>query len=357
MNAAVDRLNTEIQALRLEIPELAWRRLRLSLGRARANGEAWDACIRYGAPLPLVERLLVYWCDELDVRAVEARLDALPLFGWRWGSDELAFIHACSNDAGALPLLWLHGASGSIAEGLHVVEALTTGHDGFHVVCPTLPGRASSAAHEGGSASVAAWCADLMATLGYARYAVHGSGVGASIAAELCRLAPDHVVALHVTSLAAFPASEPFELGSLSADEKSRLACLDELHTTCQHVARMAVEQLALAACQLADDELETSLEEVAPELLWGLSYEFLRSDPEFRAALAQQQAAPLRTRSEVPTCVCSFPLGRPSLRRFAERAQRVVAWSEHEHGGELALLEQPQALLQSLRALCSGLR
>src|SRR5215207_7916788 len=172
MNAALGRLTAQITGpIAVELPELAWRRLRLSLRRARANGEAWDACIRYGAPVPAVERLLDYWCDELDYRAVEARLNALPLYGWRAVGDELAFIHARSPDAAALPLLWLHGASGSIAEGLAVVAALTTPArqgDAFHVVCPAPPGRPpTSPATDDALASVAAWCGDLMATLGY----------------------------------------------------------------------------------------------------------------------------------------------------------------------------------------------
>lgn len=362
MNAALVSFAVEIRELEVEIPEPALRRLLLCLGRARATGEAWDACIQYGASLPTVERLLDYWCDELDFRAVEARLNALPLFGLRSADGELCFVHARSHDAAALPLLWLHGYSGSIAESLRVVDALTKptapDHVALHVVCPALPGFApAEPQHEGTLAHVAATYARLMAALGYARYAVHGSGLGASIAAELGRLEPERVVALHVTSLAAMPEDEHFELASLSSDEKSRLANLRELHTTWHHASpRTAVEQLALAACQL-DTDSEPSLVELGPELLWGLSYEFLRSDQEARAALERQSSTPLRSRSEVPSCVCSFPLGRPSLRRFAEREQRIVAWHEQERGGELAALERPDVLLESVRRCCAAFR
>jgi hypothetical protein len=360
MNAALDRLTARITGpMGAELPELAWRRLRLSLRRARANGEAWEACLRYGAPVPAVERLLDYWCDELDYRAVEARLNALPLFSWRAGGDDLAFVHARSSDAAALPLLWLHGASSSIAESLQVVTGLTTHHGAggaFHVVCPALPGRApASAAADGALPSVASRYGDLMATLGYERYVVHGAGLGARLAAELCRLDAPHVVALHVTSLGALPS--PDELSQLNRDEKSRLLSLQVLDAAARRPnPPTPVERLALAACQLADDDRETSLAEVAPELLWGLSYDLLRSQPEFRQQLARHEATTLVTRSEVPTCVCSFPLGRTSLRRFAERAQRVLAWSEQDYGGELAALEQPQVLLGSLRSFCTAL-
>lgn len=359
MNAALGRLTSEIRELRAELPELAWRRLRLSLRRARANGEAWEACMRYGAPLPAVERLLDYWCDELDCRAAEARLNALPWFERHAEGEALAFIHARSGHEAALPLLWLHGASSSIVEGVHVVPELTTAEksDAFHVVCPALPGRPPrDRPGDDALASVARRCGDLMAMLGYDRYVVHGSGLGARVASELARLDTAHVVGLHVTALRALPAPE--ELADLSADEKSRLLSMQELDAIARQPGlRTPVEQLALAACQLADEEREARLIHLAPELLWGLSYELLRSEPEFRQRLAQQEARPLGPRSEVPTCVCSFPLGRATLRRFAERAQRVVAWSEQDYGGELAALEQPEVLQASLRSFCTAWR
>jgi hypothetical protein len=144
----------------------------------------------------------------------------------------------------------------------------------------------------------------------------------------------------------------------LNADEKSRLLSLHALDALARGQAPPTpVEHLALAACQLSDNDSDTALAELAAELLWGLSYELLRSEPGFRQWLAEQEAAPLVTRSEVPACVCGFPLGRTSLRRFAERTQYLVAWSEQDYGGELAALEQPQVLLRSLRSLCSALR
>jgi epoxide hydrolase len=359
MNAAPRHLSAEISELRAELPELAWRRLRLSLRRARANGEAWDASIRYGAPLPALERLLDYWCDEFDYRALEARLNALPLFERRTGGEALAFIHARSRHDAALPLLWLHGASSSFAEALGVLAGLTTAEErcAFHVVCPALPAR-TPAGHrlDNALASAAEHCADLMAALGYDRYVAHGSGSGARVASELARHDAAHVIALHVTALGALPSAE--DLPDLSAQEKSRLLSVHALDALAQEPGlRTPVEHLALAVCQLADDDGEASLLQLAPELLWGLSYELLRSEPQFRRQLAQQEGAPLATRSEVPTCVCSFPLGRATLRRFAERAQRLVTWSEQDYGGELAALQQPQVLVSSLRSFCSAWR
>jgi hypothetical protein len=44
-------------------------------------------------------------------------------------------------------------------------------------------------------------------------------------------------------------------------------------------------------------------------------------------------------------------------LRRFAERRHQVVQWSEHEQGGPMPALEQPQLLLAALRDCFRRLR
>jgi pimeloyl-ACP methyl ester carboxylesterase len=352
MNAALRCFAGEIEPLRARVPDAALRRLAHRLGRERAAGEAWDAALQYGAPLGTVEQLLDFWCDELEPAALEARLGELPLFRTLLHGRSLCFAHARSSKAGVMPLLWLHGYCGSVLETAQLLATLTRE---FHVVVPSLPGFGlSDTLPEPSLASVAEACAALMASLGYQRYAVHGSDLGAGIASELARLAAPHVAALHVTSLAALPCAEPFELSSLSTGEKSQLASLSELRATWRHAApESAVERLAVAACQLADSDSALQLGELRELLLCGLSLSLL-GQQDFQRSLAEQAQAPCAVRSEVPVCVCSFPLAAPSLRRFAERTHRVVDWQEQERGGELAALEQPQLLLSSLCAWLS---
>lgn len=349
MNAALRCFAADIEPLRARVPDAALRRLAHRLGRARSTGESWDAALQYGAPLGSVERLLDFWCDERMPAALEASLAELPLFHTLLHGRSLCFAHARSSEAGAIPLLWLHGYCGSVIETARLLQALTRE---FHVVVPSLPGFGlSDTLPEPGLPNVAEACAALMASLGYQRYVVHGSDLGAGIGGLLARLDAPRVAALHVTSLAALPSAEPFELSSLSMDEKSRLASLSELRETFAHAApESAVERLAVAACQLADSDSAAELAELREPLLCGLSLSLL-GEQDFQRSLAEQAQAPCALRSEVPVCLCSFPLATPSLRRFAERAHRVVEWQEQERGGELAALEQPELLLGSLRA------
>lgn len=348
MNAALLCSAADIEPLRARVPDAALRRLAHRLGRARSAGESWDAALQYGAPLGAVEQLLGFWCDELMPAALGASLAELPLFHTLLHGSTLCFTHARSSRAGAIPLLWLHGYCGSVLETARLLQALTTE---FHVVVPSLPGFGlSDPLPERSLANVAEACAALMARLGYERYVVHGSELGAGIASQLARLDAPRVAALHVTSLPALPSAEPFELSSLSPGEKSRLASLSELRATFAHAApESAVERLAVAACQLADSDSAAELAELREPLLCGLSLSLL-GQRDFQRSLAEQAQAPCAPRSEVPVCVCSFPLATPSLRRFVEQAHRVVDWQEPERGGELAALEQPELLLASLR-------
>jgi epoxide hydrolase len=344
MNAAVRCFEGEIEPFRVRVPQAALRRLAVRLGRERARGEAWQAALQYGAPLDVLERLLDFWCDEQDLRAGAE----LPMFRTAQHGRTLCFAHARGAEADALPLLWLHGYSSSVAETTSLLASLRRQ---FHVVVPSLPGFGlSDALPEPTLTSVAESCASLMASLGYRRYVVHGSELGSALATELARLDAARVAALHVTSLPGLPAADALELALLRGEEKSQLASLTELRETWEHAPpESAVERLAWATCQLADCDGAAQLDELRPALLWGLSLNVL-GQPDFQRSLSAQAPAPSAGRCEVPVCVCSFPLAPPSLRRFAERHHRVARWQEQQRGGELAALEQPELLSASLR-------
>ena len=54
---------------------------------------------------------------------------------------------------------------------------------------------------------------------------------------------------------------------------------------------------------------------------------------------------------SSVPTGVAVFPREiAPAIRRFAERSNNIIHWSEFEHGGHFAAMEQPEVLTEDVR-------
>ncbi|HKY34800.1 MAG TPA: epoxide hydrolase [Polyangiaceae bacterium] len=365
MSQDLTQLDHEIEGLCLRVPELALDQLDLRLGRDRAGGEVWAASARYAVPPDMLSRLVDYWCDDFDFRALEARLNELPLFAGRFGSGRLLFSHVRSSQPAAIPLLLLHSGFGSIAELEALIGPLTEpvrygGRPGsaFHVVCPALPGFGLSSAEANTSLeSIATSCAELMCALGYRRYLAHGSDVGSAVARQLAARDSAHLAGAHVTSCPAFPEPDPLALAALTGPEKSQLALLTELEAaSAWQLPDSPIELLALASTQL-QDWLETEAwGSAVDQLLAGLTLSLLGGDADVQASL-RRQARREGPRSTVPLGICTFPLDVPCLRRLAERRYHVTDWIEHERGGSMPALEQPELLLASLVGFCARFR
>jgi pimeloyl-ACP methyl ester carboxylesterase len=344
MNADVRNEASDIEPRRLSLPAAARERLALQVGQGLSTGEALEASFSYGVPWPALAGLLEHFLLGFELEPQP--LFGAPLFETDVAGERLGFVHTRSRDPTAMPLLLLHGYLGSPAEFQHLLEPLASAGDGriaFHVVCPLL----ADASHPRAAAEA---CAELMQRLGYARYAVHGSDLGANIALELGDLDRVHVAGLHVTAIPAYPALDPDELGSLTPQEKSRLSRLTELADELRWaLPRSPVEDVAFALARFEDAEVACADPRLRDTLLTSLTLAWSLADQDQRRALYRHRldAAPT---SPAPLAVQSFPLDAPNLRRFAERDHRVAEWNEHTQGGGMPALEQPELLLASLR-------
>jgi pimeloyl-ACP methyl ester carboxylesterase len=319
-----------IEPFELVVPDAAVRKLWLQLERARDRAEVWDASLRYGVPLDQLSRLVDYWCDDFDFRGGEARLNELAL---------LAHAGTCffqlRAGPGALPVLLLHGSFGSMAELRGVATALSA--RGFDVVVPELTGSDVERATRA--------CADLMAALGYQRYALHGTERGAAIAQRLAQLVSHRVAGLHLGAPWALPGPDPLELARLSGAEKSQLALLVHLQQSLPHeLSCTPIEHLAQALEQLADAFEASAAPSFVDDLLTSLSLRWALHGPDDASATGPRLASTEAT--GVPAAVVTFPLATPSLRRCLERQHRVVSWTDCGRGGSLPALEQPEALV-----------
>lgn len=362
MNASVLRRPPHLEPRRLQVAEAALRRLRHHLGHGTATDEAWEASLRYGTPWRALNALVEHWLHDFQLD--EQELFRLPCFELSLPEQRLSFLHLSSSQRFAVPLLLLHGFSGSPAEFQQLLGPLTEPHahdgspnDAFDVVCPALPAFGLSS----GSASareIAQGCAELMQTLGYSRYAVHGSDLGANIALELAALDAEHVAGLHLTALPAYPNDTLDDLATLTRREKSQLACADERRELLDfELPTSPIQALAFALAQLDDSSGRAEDASVKASLLTSLSLAWATGDAGLRQCLYQESRLAPAPGSTVPIAVHDFPLDAPSLRRFAERAHRVVEWHEHEVGGCMPALEQPQLLLESLRSFFGRMR
>ncbi len=344
MNADLRSHGSQLDPRRLEVPEAARARLRLRLGQSLGAGEVWEASFCYGVSPHELGALVERWYDELEL---PSQLLDLPYFETCVAGQHLGFVHARSTRHAAVPLLLLHGYTGSVLELGGLSQALTDA--GCDVVCPALPGFGLSGAAPCAS-SFAEACASLMQRLGYQRYAVHGSDLGASLALRLGAADASHVAGLHVSHVPAYPSED--ELETLTTHEKSRLARLSELHEQLQfQLPESPAQALAFALSRLDDAA------GARPDLLAHLTLAWALGDATSRAALYRASCLAPAPPSRVPVTVHELPLGVPNLRRFAERAHRVVEWREYEAGGPAPGIEQPQRLLQALTEFCERLR
>ncbi|MCA1455893.1 alpha/beta fold hydrolase [Bradyrhizobium sp. BRP22] len=153
---------------------------------------------RSGVGVADLQRLVTYWQDVYDWRAVERRLNRLPNFMTDIDGEHLHFVHL-KGDGSKPPLLLLHGWPGSYLEFEPLLEPLVA--DGHDVVVPSLPGFAFSKPITGlvGPRRAAALMNGLMGELyGAERFIVQGGDWGNAIAAWMAHDRPDALLGIHL---------------------------------------------------------------------------------------------------------------------------------------------------------------
>ncbi|GHF37686.1 microsomal epoxide hydrolase [Amycolatopsis bartoniae] len=357
-----------MDAFRIEIPQDRLDDLHARLDLTRWPDELPGAGWGSGVPLAYLQELARYWRHDYDWRRHERRLNEFPQFTTEIDGQRVHFLHVRSAKPDARPLVLTHGWPGSVVEFLRVLEPLSAD---FHLVVPSLPGYGFS-----GPTTEAGWdvlriaraWAELMRRLGYDRYAAHGGDWGALVTRELGRLDAGHVTAVHLTMLP----GGGVDGEELTEDEQRRLDSRRRYQrelsgysvlqsqrpqTLAYALHDSPVGQLAWIVEKFHDWTDSTDAPEDAvdrDQLLTNVMVYWLTGTAGSSARLYQESAAHWRTPREpspVPTGVSVFPkdLALP-LRRFAERTENVVWWTEHDRGGHFPAMEQPDLLVADLR-------
>lgn len=359
------------------------------LDRARWPDELPDAGWDYGVPLGYLRELADHWRHRYDWRAHEARLNALGGGGAHFVTEldgaRVHLVHARSPEPDARALLILHGWPGSIVELEALIGPLSDprGHGldpavAFHVVAPSLPGYGfSGPTRERGwsRTRVSAAMAALMAELGYDAYRVHGGDWGAAIGRELGVIDAEHVAAVHLTMLASAsarrrehdPGSE-VERRSLQAAARYRselsgyaIEQSTRPQTLSYALTDSPVGQLAWIVEKFKDwTDSDTVPEDAVDrdQLLTNVTLYWLTRTAGSSARLYYESAhapggwgAP-EPPSSTSTAVAVFPhdLAVP-VRRIAEQTNTIVRWTEMNRGGHFPAMEEPELLIDEIRA------
>jgi epoxide hydrolase len=200
MSETASTSDSEIRPFRIGIPQAALDDLRERLARIRwpaeLPGSGWVA----GVPMSYLKELASYWATGYNWHAQEARLNQFPQFTTVIDGQTVHFVHACSPEPGALPLITTHGWPGSIVEFINIIGPLANPAryggdpaDAFHVVAPSLPGFGFSTPVAGpgwDTGRIARAWAGLMHRLGYPRYGAQGGDTGAIVSPSLAASTP-----------------------------------------------------------------------------------------------------------------------------------------------------------------------
>ncbi|MBN9795447.1 epoxide hydrolase [Pseudonocardia sp. TMWB2A] len=380
-----------VHPFRIDVPQAQLDDLADRLSRTRLPaplpGDGWDT----GVPVSYLAELVAHWRDHYDWRAAEAGINAYPQIRTVVDGQDVHALHVRSPEPGALPLVLTHGWPGSVVEFLDVIGPLTdpAAHggdpaDAFHVVVPSLPGFGFSGpvADDGWTTTriARAWD-ELMRRLGYDRYGTQGGDIGAAVAPEVGRVAPDRVVGVHVNGSLGAP------MHTLTEDETAALT--DAERDRVRRIGAFMQEEFGYIAIQSTRPQLVGAALTDSPvgQLAWVLDKFREWTHPRHElpdrildrdrlltnvmlywltgtagssayvgyALDAGSWGEPERP-SGVPTGVIQFAHD-VGIRRYAEPAHHITRWTEVDRGGHFAALEEPELLVDDVRAFFRDLR
>jgi pimeloyl-ACP methyl ester carboxylesterase len=380
-----------IRPFTIRIPDAVLTDLKNRLASARIPEPLQGAGWTHGTDIAYLRQLVAYWRNGFDWRAQERRLNQLEQFTTTIDGLTVHFVHRRSKNPNALPLLITHGWPGSFVEFTKIIGPLTdpeahggTAADAFHVVMPSIPGFAfSEAPTEAGydPARIAALEAKLMARLGYTRYGVQGGDWGSIIGTQVALADAPHVAGLHINMCfgAAPPGTDPN--AGLTQKELERVKARQVFQT--EEVGYQGIQgtkpqtigvalndsPVGLAAwivekfstwcdCDGNPENVFTKDELLTNITLYWVTQTAASSARIYYESRHTPPTAASRGRIEVPTACADFPKEIIwSPRRWLEGRYNITRWTEMPKGGHFAAFEQPQLLVDDVRAFFRDLR
>jgi len=386
--AAID--STAIRRFQIEVPDAVLADLKDRLSRTRFPDELNDVGWAYGTDLQYLKALVAYWRDQFDWREQERRLNDFDHFKTTIDGLDVHFIHQRSPVDGARPLLITHGWPGSFVEFTKIIGPLTdpVAHggqaaDAFQLVIPSIPGYGfSDKPREPGysPARMADILAALMDRLGYERYGAQGGDWGSIITRALAAKYPDRLIGIHLNMMTggAPPGVDTPDAG-VPVEElermRARQAFMENergygqiqgskpqtlgygLNDSPAGLAAWIVEKFRTWCDCEGDPERKFTKDELLTNITLYWVTETITSSTRLYYESRTAGGTGLGF-IKVPTGAAIFPKELFfTPRTWAQARYNLVHWTEMPRGGHFAAMEEPELLVNDIRAFFRTLK
>lgn len=381
---------TSIRPFRIDVPDETLDRIRTRVAEYPWHEMPDDGGWAYGTNLDYMKEFCAYWVDEFDWRKHEARINRFPHYMAEVDGIDLHFIHEKSSGSASMPLIISHGWPGSIVEFLDIIEPLAhperfggSADDAFDIIAPSLPGFGFSGRPPRpiGPRKMAGLFDTLMTdVLGYDSYLAQGGDWGGAISSWLgydhaptCRAIHINIMTMRHPDGPQGPEEEAW------AVEFEREQMMEDGYRTQQAtkpqtlsyammdspvgVAAWLIEKFNSWSDTDGDDiesvhSKDSLLTNIMVYLVTG-SFNSASWIYYGRREEGGRLLSPEGKRVEVPTAVALFPAELLSWppRSYVERVYNISRWTEMPRGGHFAALEQPDLLVEDIRAFARTLR
>lgn len=384
----IDRTEAEMRPFRIDVPQADLDDLRERLGHTRWTDEVEDAGWDYGTNLGYLRELTDYWRDGFDWRAQEAELNRFAQFRAEIDGFGVHFVHERGRGPDPMPILLLHGWPDSFYRMHKIIPMLTDPArfggdpaDSFDVVVPSLPGFGfSDRPRERGwylAQDVALFEPLMTEVLGYGRYGAHGGDTGSPITQALARSHPRSVAGIHLTDIG-YDKAMQMDPSTLSEAEQQYMNALEQwsyeesgyimiqgsrpqtlgygLNDSPAGLAAWIVEKFRTWSDCDGDVERRFTKDELLTNVTIYWVTQTINSSIRGYYEGMHSWSEP-EPRLEVPTGLALFPADNPPPREMAERFFDVQRRTEMPRGGHFAAMEEPELLVEDIRAFFHGLR
>ena len=379
-----------IHPFRIDVPDKTLEQIRTQVANYPWHEMPDDGGWAYGTHLGYMKELCAYWLNEFDWRKQEAAINRFSHFIAPVQGIDLHFIQEKGDGPSPLPLIISHGWPGSIVEFLDIIQPLAhpqrfggSADDAFDVIVPSLPGFGFSGrpARPIGPRKMANLFNSLMTdVLGYRNYLAQGGDWGGAISSWLGFEHAPTCQAIHINILTMrhpdgphgpeeeawavqFEHDQLLENGYRTQQATKPQTLSYAMMDSPVGVAAWIIEKFNswsdtdgdnIESAHTKDSLLTNIMVYLVTRTFNTASWIYYGRREEGGRLLSTDNR-----RVEVPTAAALFPaelLAWPP-RSYVERLYNITHWSEMPRGGHFAALEEPELLIDDIRAFARTLR